>query len=205
MRNMFYIALLLLTFASCKDSNDTEEFDKKNNSSEKIIDSLELIIEGLMSSDYDKKVNELKKLPQYQNAIFFSSIETKEYLSILEKAKDKYKNITRYSMREEERNEKIDSIKSKVLVNYSELQIIFDTMQSTIPIANFSHLSGVRETNQKEYLCNEFIAEVYYNNNLRIMYAFGYYVDTDGYKQYSKIFFFKNDLVMKINEDSIYY
>jgi hypothetical protein len=144
MKSITILLAVIICITSCNSSqvsghSSDQTMDMKNleviKKKDKSIDSLKNILSGIVSTSYDLKVKTLKSLPEFKDATFLSSLETKEYLEILSKYKEKFKTA---KVVDEFEDNTWTSVDDSTLIKpggCSRLKIVFDTTQTITPIA----------------------------------------------------------------------
>jgi hypothetical protein len=161
------ISVLMCSLTSCESySGRKARLEKRSkNITPKIskVDSLQKVIDNLSSTDFDLKVKELQKKPEFKDAVFISPLETKQYFDILNKNKKRF--VCQELIYEQHYDNKDGSC-------YSSMKIILDTTQSVIPVVFISEHGSIADVDNKEtYFNDEY--KFFYLPKLKVGYLIG--------------------------------
>jgi hypothetical protein len=182
------ISIFMCSLTSCESySGRKARLEKRSkNITPKLskVDSLQKVIDNLSSSDFDLKVRELQKKPEFKNAIFLSPLKTEKCLDIFFKNKDQYQTPTIP-------NGGSDSNKKDGSGYNFRLQIEIDTTQSVLPMATI-HCSFWDNKSNSDYYY-----EFYYLSRLKIGYVISKVdFDNNGKEPFDDLIFFNKTILM---------
>lgn len=188
------ITITMVLFTACSNSRSGKRKPQVKTDSLSVkttVDSLQEIISDLVSSDYDRKVKALKKMPEYEHAVFLTKVETQEFLQKFSSLKERFKFTKEFYTAEDKKWMPVED-DSVVVKSYCQfnLKIVYDTAQSINPIAEayaFTQLqTKIRNTpdNTKDVTVNEYNISFYYLKSVGIMYYISTNNDIDAGIQY---------------------
>jgi hypothetical protein len=172
------IAMVLFTACNTSRSGKRKPQVKTDSLSVKTtVDSLQEIISDLVSSDYDRQVKALKKMPEYEHAVFLTKVETQEFLQKFSSVKERFKFTKEFCTEEDKKWIPVedDSIVVKSYCQFN-LKIVYDTTQSINPIAQayaftqFQKKNRNAADNTKDVDVNEYNISFYYLKSFGVLY-----------------------------------
>lgn len=188
------ITITMVLFTACSNSRSGKRKPQVKTDSLSVkttVDSLQEIISDLVSSDYDRQVKALKKMPEYQHAVFLTKVETQEFLQKFSSVKERFSFMNEFCTEEDKKWMPVedDSVVVKLYCQYN-LKIVYDTTQSINPIAEayaftqFQQKNRNASDNTKEVTSNDYNISFYYLKNVGIMYFISTHYDIDTGTQY---------------------
>ena len=197
-KKLLLFITIVISLTSCNLKSKSGNFKKQTKTdaviTETNVDSLQKIISDLISGDYDREVKALKQMPEYEHAIFLTNLETKAYLQKFSKWKDVFDLNTQYLECNEKKYVPFDDTTIIKTENSYDLKIVFDTTQSTTPIASFQNIGRsyvkYKNTNYSVVETQDYIttAKFYYLKNLGIMYVISASGDGESFFDNTEIF-----------------
>jgi hypothetical protein len=179
-RTFLLVTIAMVLFTACNESRSGKRKPQVKTDSLSVkttVDSLQEIISGLVSSDYDRQVKALKKMPEYEHAVFLTKVETQEFLEKFSSVKERFKFRNEFCTEEDKKWIPVedDSIVVKSYCQFN-LKIVYDTTQSINPIAQayaftqFQKKNRNAADNTKDVDVDEYNISFYYLKSFGVLY-----------------------------------